>query len=114
MVKIQKYEQSDMTAINEKQTGFYKEEVEPGLYNIFIYKKGYLPVKEQVLVKDKNMAKVEVLLQKSELIKADFKATRMERGDLIAAGINPDDPANRWVYKFEAHLAFQGKNIDIG
>ncbi|KYD31175.1 Ig-like domain-containing protein [Parageobacillus toebii] len=113
MVKIQKYEQSDMTTINEKQAGFYKEEVEPGLYNIFIYKKGYLPVKEQVLVKDKNIAKVEVLLQKSELIRANFTATKMNLEDLREVGIDPNDPANRWVYKFKAQLDFQGKNIDI-
>lgn len=112
-VMIQLYESNDLMEITQKSSGYFKEELKPGLYEVFVYKKGYMPVLEQVLVENGSLSKNEFLLEKSDLIKAEFTASRMDETDLIAAGIDPNDPDNLWTFKFEAHLAFQGKTIPI-
>lgn len=112
-IMIQKSEQEDIESAETNSQGVYTKETEPGLYDIYVYKPGYLPVYEQVTVEADKLSKLTIELQKSELIKADFNAERMDMEDITAAGIDVDDPENRWIYQFEAHLAFHGKNIHI-
>ncbi|WP_442596777.1 Ig-like domain-containing protein [Neobacillus sp. D3-1R] len=112
-VIIQKYDTTNKITLTEKTTGYFKEELEPGLYDIFVYKNKYMPVYKQVLVEQGKVEKLDILLEESDLIKADFSATRMDLNDLAAAGIDPNDPNNRWTYKFEANLAFRGESKTI-
>lgn len=112
-IMVQEYESDDLKDISQKSSGNFKEEKEPGLYEVFVYKQGYMPVLEQVLVENGKLTGKEILLEKSELIKADFSASRMDETEMSAAGIDPEDPNNRWTYRFEAHLAFRGENIPL-
>ncbi|WP_456277593.1 Ig-like domain-containing protein [Bacillus sp. AK128] len=112
-VLLQRQEKTEFNELAEKSSGYFKEELPAGLYDVLIYKKGYLPMKEQFLVEERNITSKTIELEKSDLIAADFEVNRMEPEEIQAAGIDINDPDNRWTYKFEAHLAFQGKFHDV-
>ncbi|PLT31762.1 choice-of-anchor L domain-containing protein [Peribacillus deserti] len=112
-VMVQKAGETEMESGESDAKGLFAKEAEQGDYDVYVYKDGYLPVFQQVTVKSDEQTKLSIQLQQSELIKANFKADQMTIEEMMAARIDVKDPDNRWFYKFEAHLAFQGKPIDI-
>lgn len=88
----------------------YTNELTSGKYKLYIYKQGYQPVYKEIEIKDKQQTVVTAHLVKSELVSGSWSVDKMSLGEIVAAGIDPNDPANRWVYKFELHLALNGED----
>lgn len=88
----------------------YTNELTQGKYKLYIYKQGYQPVYKEIEIKDKQQTVVTAHLVKSDLVSGSWSVDKMSIGEIIAAGIDPNDPANRWVYKFELHLALNGED----
>ncbi|WP_170179170.1 LamG-like jellyroll fold domain-containing protein [Solirubrobacter pauli] len=55
----------------------------------------------------------EISLEPGEVASAGLTSKRLSRDEIVAAGINPDDPGNREVYSFTAHIAVNGVDRSV-
>ena len=76
-----------------------------GDYTAYAWKHGYLPATGPVNVAD-GSGSAELRLQPGELAATELTSKRMTYEEILAAGIDPDDPDNQNLYQFEVHLAF--------
>jgi uncharacterized repeat protein (TIGR01451 family) len=78
-----------------------------GTYTVAAEKDGYLPDVASGVVVTGDHGTVTVTLQAGKLATTSLTSTPLTRDQIIAAGIDPSDPANQHVYQFEIHLAFR-------
>lgn len=88
----------------------YTNELSPGKYKLYIYKQGYQPVYKEIEIKEKQQTVETARLVKAELVSGSWSVEKMTMNEIVEAGIDPNDPENRWVYKFELHLALNGED----
>ena len=81
-----------------------------GRYSIYGWGAGFRPGVTQGTVTGGN-GSTTLTLEAGEIAQTAMTATRMTRDEIIAAGIDPNDPDNQNVYEFEIHLAFFGTPI---
>lgn len=77
-----------------------------GTYEIGAYKNGYMPcttIGEIVIGEEKT---IELRMGKSEIIAGTLEAERMTVEEIENVGIDTNDPANQFVYKFEIELEY--------
>jgi PKD repeat protein/flagellar hook assembly protein FlgD len=77
-----------------------------GSYTIYAWKQGYLPAKATGTVSG-NAGSASVTLKAGQVATASLASTPMTYDQIVAAGIDPDDPANQHVYEFKINLAFE-------
>ncbi len=78
-----------------------------GSYTAFVYAAGFLPAVGQATVTGGNGA-VTIPLNPGAVGTTDVTSDRLTYSEIIAAGIDPNDPANQNVYEFTICLAFNG------
>ena len=81
------------------------EDIPNGPYTVDAYATGYLPSETQATVSG-GIAQATVTLQPGQTAVADLTASEMTEQQILAAGLNPNDPANQNAYQFSANLAF--------
>ncbi len=69
-----------------------------GSHLIGMYATGYLPVKKDVVVLENATRTVTLSTVQEEIVTGEFEITRMTFDEIVAAGIDVYDPANRNVY----------------
>jgi hypothetical protein len=77
-----------------------------GTDTVYVYKSGLRPAVVQVKVNGEGDGSTSVTLSSGELATAEVKSKELNYEEIVAAGINPSDPANQNVYKFVVKLAF--------
>ena len=50
-------------------------------------------------------------IEKKEIVAGELKSRRMSLEEILAAGIDVDDPANQQIYKFEIQLTYEEETI---
>lgn len=74
-----------------------------GTYSVAVYAPGYLPKRADATVAD-GSGSVSVELQAGNLAEAKLTSRPMTLQEILAAGIDPSDPANQNVYQFTVNL----------
>ncbi|HTZ06005.1 MAG TPA: carboxypeptidase regulatory-like domain-containing protein [Gaiellaceae bacterium] len=77
--------------------------LDPGTYVAYVYKDGYKPVTQQVTAGVGALDNV-VLLQNTQFIVGEVTVTRLNLQQILAAGVDVNDPANQNIYQFTAHI----------
>ena len=76
-----------------------------GSYTVYAYQPGYLP-NTGTVTQVNNAGSVTISLQSGSVAQTSATSTAMTEQEIVAAGIDPNDPANQNVYQFAIHLAF--------
>ncbi|HXB63890.1 MAG TPA: PKD domain-containing protein [Solirubrobacteraceae bacterium] len=77
-----------------------------GTDTVYVYKSGLRPAVAQVTVNGEGDGSTGVTLASGEVAAAEVKSKELNYEEIVAAGINPSEPANQNVYKFVIKLAF--------
>ncbi len=77
-----------------------------GTDTVYVYKSGLRPAVAQVAVNGEGDGSASVTLSPGETAAAEVKSKELDYEEIVAAGINPSEPANQNVYKFVIKLAF--------
>jgi hypothetical protein len=77
-----------------------------GTDTVYVYKSGLRPAVAQVAVNGEGDGTASVTLSAGEVAAAEVKSKELNYEEIVAAGINPSEPANQNVYKFVIKLAF--------
>jgi uncharacterized repeat protein (TIGR01451 family) len=75
-----------------------------GTHQVYVSAEGYRPSATSVGVRN-GQGDVTISLVPGPVGEAGLTSHRMTPQQLVAAGLNPDDPANQHAYAFEMHLA---------
>ena len=88
-----------------------------GKYAVYAYHDGFFPATATSTVAS-GTGSATIALTPGSVGQTSLTASPMTRDQIIAAGIDPNDPANQNVYQFEIHLAFVDGgttyNVDLG
>ena len=84
--------------VNTNGNGIATMKLSQGTHVVGMYATGYLPVKKDVVVLQNATRTVTLTTVKEELVTGEFEITRMTFDEIVAAGIDVYDPANRNVY----------------
>ena len=84
--------------VNTNGSGVATLKLPQGTHLIGMYATGYLPVKKEVVVLQNATRTVTLTTVKEEIVTGEFEITRMTFDEIVAAGIDVYDPANRNVY----------------
>jgi len=74
-----------------------------GSYKVYAYAPGYVPATGNLAVKD-GAGEGQIDMYAGQLATATVDSHPMTLTEIEAAGIDPNDPENQHVYKFEVHL----------
>ncbi|GAA3031594.1 PKD domain-containing protein [Actinokineospora globicatena] len=75
-----------------------------GTYTVYAGRTGYLPNKTTATITD-NAGSARVALSPGEVAATNLTSEPMTREEVVAAGIDPDDPANANTYSFSVNVA---------
>ena len=78
-----------------------------GTYTVSAYKDGLLPGLTSGVVVTNDVGSATVTLTTGQLATTEVTSHPLTYQEIIAAGIDPTDPANQHVYQFEINLAFR-------
>ena len=84
--------------------------VPDGSYTVYAWADGYRPGTAKVQVQG-GVGSASVDLVSGQVVSATLQSRRLDRNEIIAAGIDPNDPANQNVYQFAVHLAFVDSDV---
>ena len=84
-----------------------------GSYTVYVYQTGYLPAAVTAVITN-GVGAASVDLSSGPTANATVTSTRLTYSQIIAAGINPNDPANENVFKFTINLPFVGVGAFTG
>ena len=84
--------------VNTNGSGIATMKLSQGTHVVGMYATGYLPVKKDVVVLQNATRTVTLTTVKEELVTGEFEITRMTFDEIVAAGIDVYDSANRNVY----------------
>jgi PKD repeat protein len=90
---------------NSAGTGVLKG-LPDGQYAIYGWKVGYLPATVTATVQD-GVGTATLTMPPGRAATASLTAAPLTLDEIVDAGIDPADPDNQHVYRFEVHLAFQ-------
>ena len=102
-----------MRMINTNGDGYAELTATKGMYPIGAYKDGYLPVKKEVQITEKQTTEVSLTLVKKDMIVGELTVKRMTLEEIKAAGIKLDEEANQNVFKFKTTLYYKGEEIPV-
>ena len=86
-----------------------------GSYTVYAAADGYLPDTAQATQTD-GSGSATVTLHPGDLATTNVESRRLTRDEIVAAGIDPNDPSNQNVFEFSIHLCFSdtGSCGDVG
>jgi len=92
--------------VNTNGDGIATLKMSQGTHVVGMYATGYLPVKKDVVVLQNATRTVTLTTVKEELVTGKFEVTRMTFEEIVAAGIDVYDPANRNVYSATVRVSY--------
>ncbi len=98
---------SENTDYSTNSSGEFELIAPKGTYTLYFYKNGYTPVSVQV--DNEKQKNVSVTLSSDQFIKGEWKVETLELDEIIALGIDINDPANQVVYSYTADVKGNGK-----
>lgn len=84
-----------------------------GTYTIGAYMDGYLPVTKQVLLTGSTTRSVELIMVEQPIVAGEFEVKRMTLEEIVAAGIDINDPANQHCVSVTVQLSYGEQNVDM-
>jgi lysophospholipase L1-like esterase len=81
-----------------------------GAYTAFVQAPGHVPATADLTV-DHGAGAAAVTLRPGAVAAATLSVHRMTLAEILAAGIDPNDPANQHVYSFKTRLSFGGADV---
>ncbi len=81
-----------------------------GGYTIYAWAPGYLPGVGQA-TQAQGAGSTSVTLRSGALAMTDLQSQRLTYDEIVAAGIDPNDPNNQNVFQFEVHLCFSETGV---
>ncbi|MGE5416695.1 MAG: Ig-like domain-containing protein [Acidobacteriota bacterium] len=84
-----------------------------GDYKIYAYKEDYKPASINATLKENQTSTADVRLKRGQIVTGEMNVRRMTLDEITAAGIDVNDPANQFIYKFEVHLAFSNEPFEL-
>lgn len=82
--------------------------VEEGLYKLYAYHSGYKSTLQEIGVRVSEARQVSVVLTPGIDIEIKSEARQLDLQEIQALGIDTSAPENRWVFKFEAVVSYEG------
>lgn len=79
---------------------------ENGDYQIAAYKQNYLPKEEYIRLEGGKHTNAKIMLESGDVVVGNLEVKKMELGEIIAAGIDLDEPGNYHSYTFTLTLGF--------
>ena len=79
-----------------------------GADTIYAYKSGFRPATGVVVVDGEHRGFTELTLEPGEVASTGLSWQELTLNEIVKAGIDPSEPANQTVYRFEAALEFVG------
>ncbi len=79
---------------------------EDGDYELYFYKKGYMPKSQSVTIGNNTSVPVIVTLKQEELITGKLTSRPLELGEIIDSGIDISDPDNQFVFEYSVDLYY--------
>ncbi len=83
-----------------------------GSYTVYGWAGGYLPATASATVAN-GAGQVTMALRAGQVATTSLTSKPLTKAQIIAAGIDPNDPANQNVFQFEIHLAFRGSSTVV-
>lgn len=93
--------------------GMVRMTMKKGDHLIGVYKNNYLPVQKKVTVLPNATRTVTMTIIEEELVTGTFEVTRMTFDEIVAAGIDVNDPANQNVFSVTVRVAFGSRAYDV-
>lgn len=84
-----------------------------GTYIVGAYMDGYLPVTKQVILSGSTTRTVELIMVEQPIVTGEFEVKRMTLEEIIAAGIDVNDPANQHCVSVTVQLSYGEQNVDM-
>ena len=81
------------------------QNVPDGTYTVYIYQANYFPTTTNATISG-GVGSVTATLTQGSLVQTSLTSTPLTEPQIIAAGIDPNDPANQNIYKFTINLYF--------
>ena len=81
------------------------QNVPDGTYTVYVYQTNYLPTTTTATISG-GVGSVTVALTQGSLVQTSLTSTRLTEPQIVAAGIDPNDPANQNIYQFTINLYF--------
>ena len=83
-----------------------------GSYSVDAYDPGYLPGTVSATLTG-GIGSATLALQQGSVSQTSASSTRLDYQQILADGLDPNDPANQNVFKFAIHLAFQAGGTPV-
>jgi hypothetical protein len=88
-----------------------------GAYTVYVFQSGYLPGTVAVS-QTGGVGSATIALTAGAISQTSATSSALDYQQILAAGLDPSDPANQNVFKFEIHLAFVAgpttQNVQVG
>lgn len=88
--------------------GNFKLIAPKGTYDIYFYKNEYLPVYERITVTGESSSR-SVELEKKDLLDGELTVRALDVNEMIALGIDINDPENQFVYEYTIDYGKDGE-----
>ncbi|RJX19163.1 MAG: hypothetical protein C4575_09165, partial [Desulforudis sp.] len=89
-------------------SGLASLELNPGDYEIYAYKNGYLPSSGTATVVEGETRTLEVSMEPGEIVTGEIQTRRLSAQEVVERGLDPVAPENNWVYEFEVTIVLEG------
>ena len=98
---------SESTDFSTNSNGTFELIAPKGTYTVYFYKSGYTPVSTQI--DTEKQKKVSVSLKSEQFITGKWKVETLDLDEIVANGIDVNDPANQVVYRYTADVKGNGQ-----
>jgi len=112
-VRIYSEDTPKITDVYTNSSGKYDLVIKNGSYDFYFYKSGYLPKMINIDTESLNPDNpaVAVNLTEKELITGTLTSRPLDLNEMLALGIDINDPANQFVYEYSIDFLYKGHDI---
>ncbi len=105
--------EDNMSVVYTDSNGYVSVKMSSGTHVIACYKDNYLPVKKSVVVLSGATRAVSLTIVEDEIVTGEFEVTRMTFDEIVAAGIDVNDPANQVVYSATVTVTYGSTKYNV-
>lgn len=98
---------SESTDFSTNSNGVFELIAPKGTYTVYFYKSGYTPVSVQI--DTEKQKKVSVPLSNDQFITGEWKVETLDLDEIVALGIDVNDPANQVIYRYTVDVKGNGQ-----
>lgn len=105
--------QSSQRVLYTSSSGVVTAEIPTGIHEIGAYCDGFLPKSCTVDVSANKTEEVSFTLVEQEIVTGSFDVHEMNFSEIVAAGIDINDPANQQIYKVSVTLIYGEETVPV-